>query len=75
MKSKKLLVVVLGALVVLVLSLPVMAQSTTQSTSTTTTTGSGADAEHNHDDFARSGQSAAGPDHPDYRYQDQVQAQ
>src|ERR1035441_4021586 len=38
MKSTKLFVPVLGALVVLALSLPVMAQSTTQSTTTTTTT-------------------------------------
>src|SRR5260370_8316937 len=37
MKSKKLLAVVLGALVVFALSLPVLAQDTTQSTTTTTT--------------------------------------
>jgi hypothetical protein len=37
MKSKKLLAVFLGALVVFALSLPVMAQESTQSTTTTTT--------------------------------------
>ena len=37
MKSKKLVAVVLGSLMVFALSLPVMAQSTTQSTSSTTT--------------------------------------
>jgi hypothetical protein len=37
MKSKKLLAVFLGALVVFALSLPVLAQDTTQSTTTTTT--------------------------------------
>src|ERR1019366_1056173 len=38
MKSKNLLAVVLGALIVFALSLPVMAQSSTQSTTSTTTT-------------------------------------
>jgi hypothetical protein len=37
MTSKKLFAVVLGSLIVLALSLPVMAQSTTQSSSSTTT--------------------------------------
>ena len=37
MKSKKLVAVVLGSLMVFVLSLPVMAQNTTQSTTSTTT--------------------------------------
>src|ERR1700732_1755267 len=39
MKSKKLLAVFLGALVVFALSLPVLAQDTTQSTTTTTKAG------------------------------------
>ena len=47
MKSKKLLAVVLGSLVVLALSLPVMAQSTTHAEPT-----SRPDAEHHHHDFA-----------------------
>ena len=65
MISKKLFAFVLGSLVVLALSLPVMAQSTTQSSSTDDTDSSSrSGAEHYHHDYAGpSGCDAA--DHAD----------
>ena len=68
MKSKKLLIVVLGSLAVLVLSLPAFAQSSAASSTTTTTQNSAScsDREDHHHYYAGPGMDHTGRDHSDH---------